>query len=427
MPIAWRKTPLFLNAFDLSGDCAVELKDVYPPSGKSRDLYCDTCEDYLDLTYKTFDEDVSGVHVKIEGLPVLRCIACGKDHLPDLSRYAIIRLHEQATEISGLSVNSARKPPGTKFSFTDVPFDYDYDDYRYIPGLWRDFDQGFLTPVFFNPRVLLKYDSAPDYQVKYASPTYGTIYHNSFYISFGINRHGKIIMWLGDVAGLPKPEQYYLKSENVPSDHSLGSQFYEGQIDCIYTEPSREDALFAGRSAFVNICAAKLGTKIAHLDEEVLALAGAFNPPVIDTEKERRHVADTLNKIYVESFDNNALGKALSAAGGDPAKLGTLKRLQFLLEKIVPTADVAKLMSPLFVLYDLRVMYSHLASSERSDQIMTKVTERLGIDSKAGLKDIYAKLVEELTAAFAAFTAAIAALPALGTPAKAAPSGASGT
>jgi hypothetical protein len=56
-----------------------------------------------------------------------------------------------------------------------------------------------------------------------ASTTYGTIYASI--IAFGINKHGKLVMWLGDIAKLPESEQYYLRSENVASDHCKGSEF----------------------------------------------------------------------------------------------------------------------------------------------------------------------------------------------------------
>ncbi len=125
-------------------------------------------------------------------------------------------------------------------------------------------------------------------------------------------------MWLGDIAKLPASEQYYLRSENVESDHSIGSEFYEGKIECIFTEPTEENRLFALRSQFVEACFKRFGDKVAHLDEEVIALALGFNAPLVDTLKERRHVADTLNRIYVESLDNFSLGKLFKKAGGDP-------------------------------------------------------------------------------------------------------------
>lgn len=104
---------------------------------------------------------------------------------------------------------------------------------------------------FFNRKVLAKYDADPHYAIRYASPTYESILENEFTLPFGISRHGHLILWLGDIAKLPKPEQYYLLSENRESDHSLGSEFYDGQIECIFTEPSQETLLFAARSNFL--------------------------------------------------------------------------------------------------------------------------------------------------------------------------------
>jgi hypothetical protein len=197
---------------------AMNLADVFPPTGHVQDLHCSVCQGYLDLAYADFHEEVSGIEIQIDGLPVLRCNVCNRDYLPDRSRFAIIKMHEEATAKCSPRVTVKRRASIEKFNFTTVPFSYDSDDYRYIPGLERQHGSGFLTPVFFNRAVLLKYESAPAYTVKFASTTYGTIDGDGFYISFGINKNGKVFMWLGDLAKLPEPEQFYLKSENVASD-----------------------------------------------------------------------------------------------------------------------------------------------------------------------------------------------------------------
>ncbi|MGW1424649.1 hypothetical protein ACWAT4_31515 [Bradyrhizobium manausense] len=219
-------------------------------------------------------------------------------------------------------------------------------------------------------------------------------------IAFGINKHGKLVMWLGDIAKLPESEQYYLRSENVPSDHSIGSEFYEAQIDCIYTPASLENNLFALRSAFLEACADKFGMKIAHLDTEVYDLALGFIGPVIDTEKARTHVADTLNKIYIESFDNGALGAIMTKAGVDPKNLGSLKRLQAVLTSIADDKVIATTLSPFYVLYDLRVAYSHLTPATSAAAKLKLVTDRLGIKEGAGLMAIYGALMAAMTTAF---------------------------
>ena len=334
-------------------------------------------------------------------------MGCNKDYLLDGSRVAIIELHKRAREKGISSVTVTRRKLVKDFRFTKIPFLYDADDYYYIPGLKRSFHDGFLTPVYFNREVLLKYDASPTCRVKFASPTYGTIDGDVFSISFGINKNGKVVMWLGDIAGLPEPEQYYLRSHNVESDHSIGSEFYDGQIECIYTPLPVQSQLFKMRSEFVDACFQKFGVKIAHLDNEVVDLASSFNPPVVDTEKERRHVADTLNKIYIESLDSGALGAIISKAGGDPKNLRSLKRLQTALESIDGAADVPKLLSPFFALYDLRVAYSHLTPADTAKAVLKTVTDRLALAEGSGLLVIYERLLEEMAYSFEKLTALV--------------------
>lgn len=379
----------------------MEISDVFPKTGEIQRLYCDNCGGYLDLKFPEFHEEVSGVDIQIIGLPELFCDKCGSGSLPDDSRFAVIFLHEQATKCGSKSVNITRNKTNQNFGFTKVPFIYDSDDYKYFPGLKRPFDEGFLTPVFFKREVLLKYDSSPTYCLRFASTTYGEIRQgNEFSMAFGLNKNGKVIMWLGDVARLPVNEQYYLRSENVESDHSIGSEFYDGQIECKFTDHSKEDNLFQSRSKFLESCFNRFGKKLAHLDEEVFEMALGFNGPIVDTEKERRHVADTLNKIYIESFDNKVLGEVLSSLGGNPEKLGSNKRLQAILESIAGEEDVSGIMSPFYVLYDLRVVYSHLGSKDGSDKRLQYVKERLSLDESAQLHELYDAVVVQLSASF---------------------------
>ncbi len=71
-------------------------------------------------------------------------------------------------------------------------------------------------------------------------------------------------MWLGDIAKLPVNEQYYLRSENIESDHSIGSEFYDAQIMCQPSEHSKEDHLFKIRSEFLEQCFKRFNKKFAH-------------------------------------------------------------------------------------------------------------------------------------------------------------------
>lgn len=382
----------------------MEISDVFPQNGDLQRIYCVKCGEHSDLVFNIFNEHVSGVSICIEGLPVLRCVSCGSENLPDLSRLAIIETHRRAFEQSEHAVHVRRRKRTNNFGFTQVQFDYDPDDYYYIPGLTRPFDQGFLEPVFFNRIALLKYENAPGYRVQFASTTYGTIYtEDQGYISFGINRFGKLVMWLGDIATLPMNEQYYLRSENVPSDHSIGSEFYDGQIEVKFTDPTAENNLFKLRSAFIDASFVRFGRKLGHLEAAAYDLALSFNPPVVDTPKERRHVADSLNKIYLESFDNSALDDVVKLIGGNAKGSGSLKRLEAILESIAPTADISSTMLPFYVLYDFRVACSHLTSGGEGST-MESVKKRLGLDLKADLSSIYQKLISRMADSFEKMT-----------------------
>ena len=273
------------------------LDEIYPPPGHFQRLYCDHCNGYLDLTFATFSENVSGIHVTINNLPYLVCPSCDVKYLPEHSRFAIIRLHEMAADRGQRTVHSNRQKLPSNYDHGNVKFLYDTDDYRYIPGLQRPHDSGFLTPVFFEKDILAIFDTLPKYSLSFASTTYGTIDGPNLTISFGINRNGKVIMWLGDIYRLPESEQHLLRAKNVESDHSVGSEFYDGQIECIFTEHSKEDALFMVRSSFLTAFIKRFGFKAARLETEILELAEEFKGVLLDTPKERRSVADMLEGI----------------------------------------------------------------------------------------------------------------------------------
>lgn len=386
----------------------MNLADLFPKNGEVQRIYCNRCSTHCDLAFSDFEEDISGILISVEGLPSLRCPSCGYECLPDKSKLSLIRIHQRASDLGKKAENVTRQKIKEVFDFAKVSFIYDPDDYYYIPGLCRKHDIGFLTPVFFNKEVLIKYDVHPSYRVKFASQTYGEIVQNDdFSIAFGINRSGRLVMWLGDIATLPENEQHYLRSENVPSDHSIGSEFYDGQIECKFTDRTPEDILFEERSRFLEAAFRRFGQKIAHLEKEVLDLLVGCRKPVVDTESERRSVADVLNKVCLESLDNLGLAKLIELKSHKVMSTGSLKRLQQLLEISTSGIDVSRLMNPLYVLYDLRVAYSHLLSVEGRQSKLDSVFDRLSLSRDADLASLYDKLISELSKAFGEFADAL--------------------
>lgn len=376
----------------------MKYKELHPAEGKHQRLYCDECKGYLILSYDSFDDVVENIHIRLEGLPYLYCKKCNRKYLPDRSSFALIYAYEQAEKAGKEQVFVTRKKPYERFGYGNVEFIYDSDDYYFLPGLLRPERDGFLTPVFFNKAVLIKFDNWPNYRISLASKTYGTIIKDdSFYIPFGINSNKKVIMWLGDIASLPEEEQYYLRSENVPSDHDIGSEFYDGQIEIVFTEPSLEDALIKARSEMLEFFSKRFGKRISHLEESSLDLIENFNMPAVFSDKEMKNVIDILNKIFNESLDNVALGHILKERGIEAENLGSLKKFQKLLEVSYPGQKVYEIMSPFFVLYDLRVALLHLQPKENIINILSSARSKLKVqEDKNDYETLYKTLLERL-------------------------------
>lgn len=110
-------------------------------------------------------------------------------------------------------------------------------------------------------------------------------------------------------------------------------------------------------------------------------------------------MADTLNKIYLESLDNVALAEALMSAGVINRATGSLKRLQALLETVEPSSAVSLLMSPFYVLYDLRVVYSHL-STAGGGALPDSIFDRLDLLPTVDLAVLYERLIERLSSSY---------------------------
>ncbi|AZV79426.1 hypothetical protein EBB79_17125 [Parasedimentitalea marina] len=385
----------------------MDLSEIYPAGGRPQSLYCENCEASMDMRFSHFSESVSGINISIKGLPTLHCEDCDKEYLPDDSRFAIIYLHEQATKAGSDRVTVVRNKKEVDYKFSNVPFLIDADDYFYLPGLYRKQNVGFLSPLFFNKAVLIKYDNSPDYRVTFASPAYGEIEAATYAIPFGINRFGRIVMWLGDVAKLPEAEQFYLRSENVESDHSLGSDFYDGQIECKFTELTKEKIVLEARSKFIGAFDKKFGVKLAHLDTELIETIAALTPPVIDTEKERRYVFDSLNRIFLETLDNGVLNQVVKSLGATSAGSGSLKRLQALLETFDGSGKVSNMLMPFYVLYDLRIAYSHLTSGSRKSQLITSSASRLGLAADFDLPTAYGVILDLVAQSLSYFSVLI--------------------
>ncbi len=361
----------------------------------------------LDLCFDSHTTEVDNIVVRMKDVPLLSNAKTGKIYYPNKTKQMIAYFVTEAKKKGHAEISLSPKERTVRYSFAEK-FDFEYSriDYEYIPGLVRPWDEGFLTPVFFNLAVLNKYTQHPEYKLELVSETYGTIFKgDDWYIPFGINKNKKVIMWLGDIDKLPPAEIYYLRSENIGSDHDIHSEFYDSQIDAQFSAPSAQSTVFHLRNDLNEAVLGKYGFDLYTLEGEISKIIENLNPPVFWADKHVGPFIEALNRVFVESLNTNGLRKDIDSFNRalDTKSQKGLKLLQlWLSERLnVPTAD--KLMSPFFVLYDFRVMLSHLLSKERKAEMHQSISTRLCVQhDESNYEKLYNALIKSMHSSYKA-------------------------
>ncbi|EOU1723622.1 hypothetical protein [Clostridium perfringens] len=378
-------------------------------------LKCSDCDGNLYLHYlnDAIEINRNGNKYLIFNCPRLVCSKCNKSDLAycvkELCEFIIDKLvDEDKGRTLELDFNKIKNQVCIdKFISTKVGFLYDRDDYYFLPGLIRPWNKGFLTPVYFNIEVLLKYMYHPRYSVDLGADTYGQIYKdNEHMISFGINQNNKIIMWLGDIADLSVEEQFYLRSENINSDHYVSSEFYEAQIEVEWAEPSIMNKLIKNRFDFNELVMKNYNLKITQLDTETIAIVKNIHRPILNTENEFANTIIAMNKLFVEAIFATEIKNFLKKNHSDIdlKNKGGLKIYQEWLNLYVDNININDSICPLYVLYDLRVAMAHLQSNNRKQELLSSCCKRLGLneDERDYIK-IFDVLIDKLNEMYGLF------------------------
>lgn len=366
------------------------------------------CKTYMNLTKDIYEVNRDRTNYMFHNCPVLVCPKCNETCLPDFTKLVCTKILEDEVSLDENKENTIEFDfeKIKNFHFNDkfispkVAFIYDRDDFYFIPGLWREWNTGFLTPVFFNIEVLLKFSYHPRYSLELGADTYGNIYDgNEHLISFGINRNGKVIMWLGDIEKLDLQEQFYLRSENIQSDHDISSEFYEAQIEVIWAEPSKENRLFKKRMNLHEKVISKFSLSLTQLEPETIKVATKIMRPIVSTDDTFASVIIAMNMIFVESINSKQIKNNLKDNFKD-LKLDNLKGLKLLqlwIEKSLNVTNASDIVSPLFIVYDLRIAMAHLQSEETKEKLLSFACERLNLESNnRNYLEIYDVLLERL-------------------------------
>lgn len=350
--------------------------------------------------------EVDNLSVELEGVPLLINERTKEIHLPDKTKYIIKFFAEEAKSRGEAGINlkprelvEKRYPYASSFNFL-----YSQVDYEYIPGLARPWNEGFLTPVFFNLSILNKYSQHPEYELDLFSESYGNIRKGSDWsIAFGINKNNKVIMWLGDIDTLPDNEKYYLRSENIDSDHNIHSEFYDAQIDVEWSSPSKQSALFHYRRDLKELISKKINIDLYMLDGEVSKVIENLHRPIFWEDKHVGPVIESFNRIFVESLNISKVKADVSvvAPSVDLKGKGSLKVFESWLQNRLNLEGCTEVMCPFYVLYDFRIITCHLQSEESHTEKLTSINKRLGLsEDNLSNEMIYDALIDSLSRSY---------------------------
>lgn len=373
----------------------------------SNPLRCPTCKEYRYLSFekKGYGYDELGIGYKI---PYFKCDNCNKS----VPLFPIDQIEEMAKkhfgELKRLGKSGFYYQPmrGEDKKFEKYPnlgLTYDSRDYYYIPGLIRPWEDGSLTPVFFNPDLLLYYNNHPDYRVYMQSFSNVIIYKSDEAIipwGFGINRNGKLFGWLGDLYPfLSKSENeehlHRFLGSNVESDHDIFSDFYLMQIEVRAEESDNEIQIFRLKNIFEKLIFEKFKFEMFKVD--ITELKFDYKSPILNEKNQVFNAYIHLNKILVDNINGKEIKKLLQNEV-EPADLKnkrSLKLLELFSEYKLNISHLDNLISPLFVLYDLRVLASHLTDDSFNEKY-NDCKERLKADLSLNYIETFKHVVKSI-------------------------------
>lgn len=352
-------------------------------------LKCPECSDFtfLVIKYVRFEQDNKGVDYNV---PFFECKKCNYSKpLKPLREWKKMAEDDRKKLGDGEFVRMLFPYEGKRFQQYDhLDFTYDSTDYYLIPGLSGN--DGSLTPVFFDRDLLLFYNSHPDYSVKLYSFSSGNIYYKGealFNWGFGINRSGKIFKWIGDLNDDFEDEKMksHLKrfqASNIESDHDIVSKFYFSQIPFsegdMFQKSDNEYRLFKVKNNFDENVNKKYGFKLFKLD--IKNLTGYYKHPILEEKDQIFSAYLSLNKYIIENIEQGLLRNFLVQNGLSEKglkELGSLKLMESFITNILKIPDANSIISPLYVLNDLRQLHSHMSDTS-FDKRYESCKQRLG-------------------------------------------------
>ena len=170
--------------------------------------------------------------------------------------------------------------------------------------------EGYLTPVVFSQSVLDKYISQPS---KYSVDAFRLRCGGMWYLRMDNDRaDGKVIVYLGDLAGLPTyGEQSHWRSHNIASGAKLSAAAFKTQVLAEPANPSRTEHVFRASYSRVEQSSKQyLGWHLLMpLHEDDIYRVSSVRVPVHDEQKAFDDFVGNLHNVLIDSLNSKELAK----------------------------------------------------------------------------------------------------------------------
>lgn len=254
----------------------------------------------------------------------------------------------------------------------------------------------YLTPIFFNIKVLDKYKADPrNYEIKDTS----ICYLREWSIQFCINEEDKVIVWLGDLGKIPYGEQKYWRAFNELPKGKIEKNFFSRQILNLWTDPSRLESQLINSLYMVNEYTIKnYNTELfLPLSEADIEIYRSFVRPTNLSIPEYQHFIMKLCKLTVESI-NTKLFKDVMGDKYDSNK-GSIAQLDDFL-KYIGVDSEGIIYSSIKKAYDSRnKLAGHRASMKEYNKIW-KRDEDFKFDTIVDAKELLTGIVSAIHSVF---------------------------
>ena len=191
-------------------------------------------------------------------------------------------------------------------------------------------------------------------------------------VHFGINSLGLVNAYAKDIAFLPDWQQAIWAAFNVGPDGKLSEELHAAQVEARPAATQAPEAFLGqGLDRLARTADARLGIALIRRHartSEILLRADRFRATDLDG---LCALAKDLVRLTADSIDARAIQTLVPPPQGD--RRGSLKSLEMLLATRTEAAEAERLMSPLFGIYELRLVDAHLRAVDEVAQTLSKI------------------------------------------------------